>query len=911
MNLARPSEHSASPAGRSRARARNVLATAAVTALACGAVVIPLTSAHAADTNLSQGKTATASSSENDGVFGAKAAVDGDTGTRWSSTFSDGQWLQVDLGQVSTITRVDLQWEAAYADAFQILVSNDGTTWTTAKTVTGGTGGKQSVTVSATGRYVRMLTTHRATTYGVSLWELQVFGTAGTSTPTPTPTPTSTPTSTPTGACGTTNVALGKAATASSTENAGTPASAAVDGDAGTRWSSAFTDAQWLQVDLGSSQNVCGVELDWEGAYGKAFQVQTSADGSTWTTVYSTTTGTGGTQKLTVSGTGRYVRVLGSARGTQYGYSLWELKVFTTSGSTSSPTSTPTQTPTSTPTPTPTSTGNPIPGGGSLGSNVHIFTPSDSAASIQSTLDSVFSRQETNQFGDERDLLLFAPGSYDVKANVGFYTSVAGLGKNPDDVNINGGVWVDAGWFDGNATQNFWRSVENLSITPQGYPERWAVAQAAPMRRVHVKGDLSVYPSSYGWASGGFIADSKVDGTVSTASQQQWFSRSSTFGGWSGSVWNMVFAGVQGAPSDAAYPNPPFTTVATQPVDVEKPYLYMSGSATTDLAVWVPSKQTSTSGVTWPNTPGRSVPISQFYVAHPGDTTAKINQALAQGLNLMFTPGVYHLDGTIAVNNPDTVVLGLGLATLIPDKNASAMTVADVNGVSVSGLLFDAGTAGSPSLLRVGTAGSHADHAADPISIHDIFTRVGGVVPGKTGTAIEIDADDTVVDHVWSWRADHGAGVGWTANTADYGFVVNGNDVTAYGLFVEHYQKYNVLWNGNGGKTYFYQSELAYDVPNQAAWQNGSTRGYAGYKVASTVTTHEAWGLGVYCYFNVDPTITVDRAIEVPDVPGVKIHHAASVSLGGNGSIQHVVNNTGGIAQGTATVPSYVTQYGG
>ena len=131
--------------------------------------------------------------------------------------------------------------------------------------------------------------------------------------------------------CGTTNVALNKTATASSTENAGTPASAAVDGNTTTRWSSAFSDPQWLEVDLGSSQSICGVTLNWEAAYATAFQIQVSTDNANWTSIYSTTTGTGGVQNLTgLSGTGRYIRMYGTARATQYGYSIWEFQVFAT-----------------------------------------------------------------------------------------------------------------------------------------------------------------------------------------------------------------------------------------------------------------------------------------------------------------------------------------------------------------------------------------------------------------------------------------------------------------------------------------------------------------------------------------------------------------------------------------------------
>lgn len=283
----------------------------AVLVAGIGLMVAPLNSAHAAATLLSQGKTATASSTENGGTP-ASAAVDGNTGTRWSSAFSDPQWIEVDLGQSASISQVVLNWETAYGKAFQIQVSTDNTTWNSIYSTTAGTGGVQTLNVTGTGRYVRMYGTARGTGYGYSLWEFQVYGTVGSAT------------------CGTTNAALNKPATASSTENGGTPASAAFDGNSGTRWSSAFADPQWIQVDLGSSQTICQVSLSWENAYGKAFQIQISDDATTWNSVYSTTTGTGGTQTLAVNGTGRYVRMYGTARGTGYGYSLWEFAVNTT-----------------------------------------------------------------------------------------------------------------------------------------------------------------------------------------------------------------------------------------------------------------------------------------------------------------------------------------------------------------------------------------------------------------------------------------------------------------------------------------------------------------------------------------------------------------------------------------------------
>ncbi|MEU8382628.1 discoidin domain-containing protein, partial [Streptosporangium sp. NPDC048865] len=558
------------------------------TAVAAALLAVPSTPAFA-DTLLSQGKTATASSTENAGTP-ASAAVDGDAGTRWSSANTDAQWFQVDLGTSTSVNKVVLNWEAAYASGYKIQLSTNGTTWTDLKTVTGGDGGTDTWDVTGTGRYVRMQGVTRATGYGYSLWEFQVFGPDGGSNPG--------------GSCGTANAALNKTYSASSVQGASTPASAAFDGNNGTRWSSLASDPQWVQVDLGSAQTLCKIDLRWEAAYASAFKLQGSTNGTTWTDLKTVTGATGGVQSHDVTGSARYVRMLGSARGTGYGYSLWEFAVYTTSGD-----------------PDPE-----IPGGGPLGPNVHVFDPSMSSATIQSQLDAVFTQQESAQFGTGRHAFLFKPGTYNVNAKVGFYTSIIGLGQNPDDVTLNG-VTVDAGWFNGNATQNFWRSTENLSVQPPGGTNQWAVSQAAPFRRMHIKGALNLAPTGYGWASGGYIADSKIDGAVGPYSQQQWYTRDSSVGGWVNGVWNMVFSGVQGAPA-TDFLGKSYTTLENTPISREKPYLYVDGSGA--YRVFVPALRTNARGVSWANgsTPGSSLPLSQFFVAKPGDSAATINAAL-------------------------------------------------------------------------------------------------------------------------------------------------------------------------------------------------------------------------------------------------------------------------------------------
>ena len=352
-------------------RAQAVCAAVALLLIAGMLSMLPSTSsARAADPLISQGKPATASSFEDPTYYPASYAVDGSTTTRWSSAASDPQWLEVDLGATYNVSQVVLNWEAAAGKAFQIQVSTNNTTWTSIYTTTTGTGGVQTLAVSGSGRYVRMYGTARTTGYGYSLWEFQVYG-ATASPPTTTPPITTTPptttaptTTSPAGTCGTTNVALNKTATASSFEDPTYyPAAYAVDGNATTRWSSASSDPQWLDVDLGSAQSICKVGLTWEAAYGKSFQIQVSNDNTTWTSIYSTTTGTGGSQALTVSGTGRYIRMYGTARGTGYGYSLYEFTVnalgTTPPTSTAPPTTTAAPITTAAPTTTPPAGGGP------------------------------------------------------------------------------------------------------------------------------------------------------------------------------------------------------------------------------------------------------------------------------------------------------------------------------------------------------------------------------------------------------------------------------------------------------------------------------------------------------------------------------------------------------------------------
>jgi len=288
-----------------------------------------------------------------------------------------------------------------------------------------------------------------------------------------------------------------------------------------------------------------------------------------------------------------------------------------------------------------------------------------------------------------------------------------------------------------------------------------------------------------------------------------------------------------------------------------------------------------------------------------------LNAALDDGKDLLFTPGVYDIDRSIKVSKADTVVLGLGLATLTAQRGAVPMKVADVAGVDVAGLTFDAGPVNSVALLEIGSGSRDGARptAANPTSVQDVFFRIGGPHVGKATTSLVVKSDHTILDDLWVWRADHGNGVGWTVNTADTGVVVSGDDVTATGLFVEHFQKYEVLWNGNGGRTVFFQNEMPYDSPDQASWQHDGTLGYAAYRVAPYVKTHTAWGLGSYIYTNVNPSLHASNAFEVPNRPGVQLFDLLTVSLNLAGTIDHVINGVGSPVSPAVQGPSFVVRY--
>jgi hypothetical protein len=580
-----------------------------------------------------------------------------------------------------------------------------------------------------------------------------------------------------------------------------------------------------------------------------------------------------------------------------------------------------------------------------FGPSVIVLGPSMPQPAVQAALDAVATQQVPNQFGPQRYAVLFQPGTYGSAADplvfqLGYYTQVSGLGATPNDVVINGAVDVfnqcsGSGPCDG--LNNFWRSLSNLTLNvhlpaqpPPYAPDNgedancknsndlFAVSQASPVRSVIVNGALILQDyCNRGFVSGGFFANDELNGFVGNFGQQQWFTRNSTIGQWSNFVWNQVFLGDPGAPAQAFGTGVgQYTNVPSARVTQEPPFLTVDDAG--KYSVFVPAVQTNSVGPNYASgtEAGKSLPIGSFFVASPATPVAEINLALGLGRNLILTPGVYRLSEPIQVLRPHTVVLGLGFATLIPTNGNAALLTASVPGIEISGLIVDAGPVSSPALVQLGNrpGGGGTHDRNHPTLLADVFFRIGGAEPGKATTSLVVNADNAILDDVWAWRADHGAGVGWTANTADTGVVVNGDDVSAYGLFVEHYQKFEVIWNGQNGEDVFFQNEMPYDPPSQAAWMSSpTTDGYAAFLVSPTVRSFQGYGMGSYSFFNQGVPIFAAQAFQSPTAAGVQFHDLLTVFLdatNGSGGILSVINGIGGSSTAAnADVPVDVVGY--
>lgn len=549
-----------------------------------------------------------------------------------------------------------------------------------------------------------------------------------------------------------------------------------------------------------------------------------------------------------------------------------------------------------------------------FGENVYIFSPEDDPIEVNEILEDIYEAQEENQFGEERYAIYFMPGVYDesIEVEVGFYTQVAGLGELPTDTRIHSlqctATWLGDDPNNHNACCNFWRGVENVEI---GSNTMWAVSQATFMRRTQIDGALYLH-DNYGWCSGGFLADVNTELMTDSGSQQQWLSRNCNWKTWMGSNWNMVFVGIEEdkAPT-GTWPAIPYTEIEQTDKIQEKPFLLYDEKE--GYQVYVPAVRVNAAGTSWQSgTEGEKISIDEFYVAKAGvDTAETMNAALAEGKHLLLTPGIYELEESLHITQPDTIVLGMGLATLKSMNGNACIETANVPGLILAGILFDAGEVEAENLLVVGEVPGNAigqegnvssevsvrKSNRDFISLSDVFFRVGGTAtenPTQVKNCVTINSDNVIGDNFWVWRADHGDQVAWDKNTADTGIIVNGDNVTIYALMVEHFEKYQTVWNGDGGRVYMYQSEIPYDVPEQSVWMshNGEQEGYASFYVGEAVDDFEAWGLGIYLY-NRDAMVVLHTAMEVPDREGVKVHNICTVMLNGYPGMRHIINDNG------------------
>jgi hypothetical protein len=496
-----------------------------------------------------------------------------------------------------------------------------------------------------------------------------------------------------------------------------------------------------------------------------------------------------------------------------------------------------------------------------------------------------------------------------------------------------------------------------------GSTDFWSVSQATPIRSVIINGTLNFQSycsetnyQSNNYGSGSYVANSEINGQLDWSGNQQGIARNSDFQSAAGYVWNYVYSG-DGCPpgftppagtacsptqdafdglSNSSQPGyigggtdgingvDQVTELPQSPVTQEEPFLYTTSTGSWDA--FVPAVQQNSAGPNFLSgtEAGTSVPLSDFFIASPATPELQIQAALLLGKDLILTPGAYDLNAPLVVSHPNSIVLGLGFPVLVPQQGNASMVVLPNNGVALSGMIFDAGPVNSPVLLSVGVPGPEWSGGGAPDLIQDIFFRIGGAETTAVSATISLldNADNSIIDDVWAWRADHGAntsvtgpegqvGAGWTYNQGATGLEVTGNNVTAYGLAVEHYQKNEVIWSGNNGTAIFFQNELPYDPPSQTSWEASFIQpGYPSFLVSNNVQSFNGYGMGSYVVFIYTPATLWDAtAYEAPNAPGVVFTDAMDLFIsstcsvngdcptpGQSGGLNSVIDGVGGSA---------------
>ena len=546
-----------------------------------------------------------------------------------------------------------------------------------------------------------------------------------------------------------------------------------------------------------------------------------------------------------------------------------------------------------------------------FGSDMYFYSPTDEMNAISREINMVHDRKmRYGHWSSERYAFYFKPGDYTAAGGlyVGFYTHIGGLGKIPNETKISN-LFTPPYLTNNNgnnATQTFWRSTENLAIMGTSGNLMWGVSQAAPIRRVYSQRNVQ-FDWNGGWASGGFAADCYFASSAGSYSQQQWYTRNSYShlgrGGFGAGVWNTCYQGMEFGPnvnmsshSDNWATGGAVSNVETSPVIREKPFLFIDSDGR--YKVFRPGLRKDAKGPSWSETnmgEGTVFDIlDDFYVVKPGTSAETMNEQLDAGKHLFITPGKYELSEPLHVKRENTIILGTGFSTLAPAaaNNETAILIDDVPGVTIASVFLDA-LYNSRTLIQVGPKGADKNFSENPTLLADVFVRAGGTKSGNTNVDIsmEINSSDVIGDHFWLWRADHGSGVGWNTNTSKNGLVVNGDYVTIYGLFNEHFQEYQNIWNGEKGRAYFFQCETPYDIGVNNYTNPETGNGWAAYKVADHVQWHEASMLGIYVVMN-RGSVNVQSSIEVPNRTGIKIHHACNVKINGQG-YRWIINETG------------------
>ncbi len=527
-------------------------------------------------------------------------------------------------------------------------------------------------------------------------------------------------------------------------------------------------------------------------------------------------------------------------------------------------------------------------------SNVKVFFPDDDHDEIQQFIDNKYATLCSDEWSEDRVEVLFMPGFYtDITLKNGYYTSFRGLGASPDDCIFSSMQTINHPRT-GNALINFWRSAENLSFYRNS---TWAISQATSLRRTHFRGDLALFDlkGGNGLSSGGFIANSLIDGTINPGTQQQFLMRNDTFASFNHSNMNMVFEGTVGETPKGTWIESRTTLMETSLDVIEKPFLVYD--ETKGFGYYVPTTLNKNKGHDFSLDDHDFVPLSEFAVMNPNDNAKKINEKLKQNKYILFTPGTYSLDETLEVVQDGSFIMGLGYATL--SANGTQKKIMSVKSIDnhMSSLLFQSEGKTENYLVL-----EEADNSSRS-TLSDLFFRVGGHTSKDVNvdTCLIINQDNVIGDNFWIWRADHGKNIGYKKNYGKYGCVINGQHVVCHALMIEHFYKYQLIWNGEYGEVIFYQSETPYDLPSPTYWsrvdegyEGETAMGYPSYKISDNVINHKAHGIGIYFINTSGIEELVYTALETPCNEGIDLEHVSARYFGGEGRFLHTINDIKG-----------------